>query len=199
MPKGIKKVAPITSDTAPQIVRYQYLKAADNPNQVWSLMAKGWVSNTDPGYVAWSTQPWASTQVYATTQALSDFVASMGFGATPNATVSQVDAYRDQRLATGYADATTGKTWQCDPVSQGKWTAIGSSAGFAITMNANPAPTFNCIAADNSTVTLSAADAFALFNQRIMPWVSATILYARTLKDNINAGTPVADVTAGWP
>jgi hypothetical protein len=34
---------------------------------------------------------------------------------------------------------------------------------------------------------------------RIMPWVSATILYTRTMKDEILADNPPADITVGWP
>ncbi|MBI1202531.1 MAG: hypothetical protein GC182_08475 [Rhodopseudomonas sp.] len=122
-------------------------------------------------------------------------------GMTPSADelCEQVTVFCIERLAAGYADATTGKTWQCDADSVGKWTALASSAGFAILMNVNPAPPCDLIAADNSTMTLSVADAFALFNSRVMPWVSATILHARATKDAILAGNPPADITAGWP
>jgi hypothetical protein len=63
----------------------------------------------------------------------------------------------------------------------------------------NPPPTFPVITADNSVIELDAAAAFALFQNRVMPWVSATMLYARALKDRIAAGNPPADVEAGWP
>jgi len=113
--------------------------------------------------------------------------------------LGDVDTFCGARLAQGYTDVATGKTWQCDDASQGKWTAIASNAGFAITMQVTPPPTFTLIAADNSTTVLSAADTFALFTQRVMPWVSATIMYARQMKDSILAGNPPADITAGWP
>jgi len=115
---------------------------------------------------------------------------------------ASIDAYCAQRLTSGFADTGaggTGKTWQCDPVSQGKWTAIGASAGLALVMQASPAPTFTMIAADNSTATLSASDAFALINARMLPWVSETILYARTLKNEVLAGSPPSNIYAGWP
>ena len=97
----------------------------------------------------------------------------------PNApTTTDVDVFRDGRLATGFTDATTGKTWQCDINSIARWTAVGSAAGLAIVMATNPAPTFSVWGTDNVPVTLSAQNAFALFNTRVMPWVSATMAYA---------------------
>lgn len=112
---------------------------------------------------------------------------------------AQVAALCDQKLSAGYADAVTGKTFQCDPNSVGKWTAIGASAGFAITMALDPVPDYPIIAADNTIVALAAPDAYALMNARIMPWVSATIVFARTMKNDILAGNPPADITVGWP
>ncbi len=112
---------------------------------------------------------------------------------------ADVTAARDARLAAGFADPVTGKTFQCDPVSQGKWTAVGTVAGLAIAMGDSPLPDFALIAADNSIVALTAGDALALVKDRIIPWVSATMLFARTLKDAIEAGNPPQDVAAGWP
>jgi hypothetical protein len=112
-------------------------------------------------------------------------------------TTSSVDVERDKRLAKGYVDAVTGKTYQCDQRSQVFLTAIGASAGLSLTMS--PQPAFPLITADNSVVNLSATDAYSLINGRVMPWVSQTVLYARTLKDQIVAGTPPADITQGWP
>lgn len=112
---------------------------------------------------------------------------------------ARVSAFCIARLAAGYADATTGKTWQCDNDSVTKWNALASSAGFATAFNVSPAPTFELIAADNSVLALPATDIFALFNSRVLPWVSETILYARAMKNSILAGTPPADITAGWP
>lgn len=114
-------------------------------------------------------------------------------------TADKVDAFRDARLAAGYADTTTGKTYQADPTSIALLTPIGAAAGLAVTMATSPPPNFEIIAADNSIVTLSTADTYALLHGRIMPWVSATMLYARTLKNAIAAGNPPTDVTAGWP
>ncbi len=108
-----------------------------------------------------------------------------------------VDQIRDARLAAGYVDATLGKTFQCDEASQTKITAIGTSAGFAIVMATAPVPTFEFIAADNTTVTMTPAQAFA-WSMRIMGWVSATILYGRSLKDALIAGQS-PDTSAGWP
>lgn len=112
-------------------------------------------------------------------------------------TEDDVDTFRDARLATGFVDATTGKTFQCDAGSRGFLTAIGASAQGTLAMS--PQPTFQIISADNSVVALSSTAAYALTNGRIMPWVSATMLYARTMKNNILAGNPPADITQGWP
>jgi hypothetical protein len=124
-------------------------------------------------------------------------------GAPPDPVIptlsDEVDALRNAKLAFGYVDAITGKTWQCDPVSVGRWTAIAASAGLAMVMNVDPLPTFTLIAADNSQVTLSSAAAFDLFSARVMPWVSATVIYARNMKDAIAAENPPTDITAGWP
>lgn len=114
-------------------------------------------------------------------------------------TTIDVDVFRDARLSTGFADTTTGKTFQCDVDSQGKWTAIGASSLAAIVTQTSPAPTYELITSDNSTITLSATDALALTNGRIMPWVSATMLYASSLKTQITGAHPPADITQGWP
>lgn len=119
--------------------------------------------------------------------------------AQPPMATTDVDAFVINRLAAGFADATTGKTWQCDDSSIIKWTALASVAGIALAMNTTPAPTFTLIAADNSLITLTASQLYALFPTRIMPWVSATIMFARVMKDNILAGNPPADITVGWP
>jgi hypothetical protein len=113
--------------------------------------------------------------------------------------LKRIDAFRDKRLAAGFADTMTGKTWQCDDASIGRWTAISASAGLSLVMSVNPEPSFTLIPADNSLVTLTASETFALFNQRAMPWVSATTIYARQMKDNVVNGNPPADITAGWP
>jgi hypothetical protein len=106
----------------------------------------------------------------------------------PPLSTRDVDAFVKQRLATGYSDTETGKTWQCDPMSLIKWTALASAKSEAV-----------MIAADNSLVTLDAPQVHALFSERLMPWVSATMLFARVMKDNILANNPPADITVGWP
>jgi hypothetical protein len=108
-----------------------------------------------------------------------------------------IDAIRDARLAVGFADTVTGKIFQTDSDSIARLTALGSSAGLAIVMG-QPATQITIIAADNSILTLTAADAFALLQGRLMPWVSATMLYARALKNQV-AADAAPDVTQGWP
>lgn len=116
----------------------------------------------------------------------------------PPPTTDDVNSIRDQRLAAGFVDATTSKTIQCDDRSIGKLGAMGSAAGLAIVMAMDPAPQFNIVTADNTIITLTPAQTFALLQGRVMPWVSGTWLYARTLKDQIIAGGS-PDITAGWP
>lgn len=119
----------------------------------------------------------------------------------PPSTTAEVSVFRDGRLAAGFADTAvggTGKTFACDPESLTKWGGIGSAAGLALALGVQPAPSFEIIAADNTTVTLTPAGAFALMNGRILPWVSATFLYARQLKNNVLAGNN-PDITFGWP
>lgn len=111
--------------------------------------------------------------------------------------LAKVDQICEQRLAAGYVDATTNKTYQCDNVSTSRWTAITTLAH--ISMTASQGQQFSLITADNSVITLSDADTFALFASRVQPWVSSTIFYARSLKDQIVAGNPPADLNAGWP
>ena len=110
-----------------------------------------------------------------------------------------VDGLLDAKLTAGFNDPVTGKTWQCDSESRGNWSSLASSAGLAMALGVSPLPTFTLIAADNTQIALSAADTLALFQNRVMPWVSACVLYARSLKDQYIAGTPPADITQGWP
>jgi hypothetical protein len=119
--------------------------------------------------------------------------------APPPFVTNDVDAYAKARLASGFVDAITGKTWQCDDASLLKWTALAASAGLAIVMNITPLPTFPVIAEDNSVVVLTSAQVFSLFSARVLPWVSATIFYARSMKNNILANNAPADITIGWP
>src|SRR5258708_929954 len=58
-----------------------------------------------------------------------------------------VDTIVRQRLAAGFVDVTTSKTWQCDDASILKWTALSATAGIAIAMNTQPVPSFTLIAA----------------------------------------------------
>jgi len=176
----------------PRILAYT---TNDKPGQVWLPMYQSWVANTDSRYTDWLAK-WNKTPInFATTNELSNYLD--GSSCNPTPTTGQVNYLRDQKLATGYTDVTTGKTWQCDDKSVSNWTAIAASAGLAVM--SNTAMTFTLIAGDNTTVTLPAANTYALFNQRVMPWVSNTVLYARTMKNNILAGTPPTDYTAGWP
>lgn len=120
--------------------------------------------------------------------------------ATANAppVAEQIDKVRDARLAAGYADTTTGKTWQCDPLSMTKWTALAAKAGLLIATNAN-GTVLQLIAADNTIIQLSPAETYALLGTRVFGWVEATMIYARQLKDQVLAGNPPADINAGWP
>jgi hypothetical protein len=120
-------------------------------------------------------------------------------GPTPDAICSQIDAFRDARLATGYADAVTGKTWQCDPVSVGRWDALATQSFIAIQGGQGASLMIPLIAADNSITTHTATDTYALFSDRVAPWVQATVIYARTMKNSVLAGNPPADITQGWP
>lgn len=122
---------------------------------------------------------------------------------SPTALCVQVDVFRNARLAGGFADmgaGGTGKTWQCDPGSIGLWTPLAAAAQpYALGLVNTQAPTFTLIASDNSENPLTAAQTYALLASRVMPWVSATMLYGRTMKNNILAGNPPADITQGWP
>lgn len=115
------------------------------------------------------------------------------------AALLKIEDVRNRRLSDGYVDAVTGKTWQCNDSSIGKWTAMAASAGMAVITQQNPEPEFQLIAADNTLITLTASDVFALFNQRVMPWVAATMIHARQLKDQAIAGTAPDDLEQGWP
>ena len=111
--------------------------------------------------------------------------------------IASVNILRDQKFADGYADAVTNKTYNCDPTSLPRWVAIGAAAGLALV--GQQTPTFDIITDDNSIITISAADALALFQGRVMPWFSATAIFARKMKDAIIAGKAPADITLGWP
>lgn len=118
---------------------------------------------------------------------------------SPQGLCNSVNAFRDGHLKAGYVDATTGKTYQCDPVSVTYWSALTIQANIAMIGNALPLPQFTIIAADNSEITLSATDCHALFSSRVMPWIQSVMFYARNMKNNILSGNPPADITAGWP
>lgn len=128
---------------------------------------------------------------------------------TPAKIVAQINSIRDNRLAAGFADTGTGgtgKTYPCDDSSIGRWTAMAAGAqpwALGIAPSGSTAPTFQIIAADNQTgFFLAAAATYALFDGRVMPWVSATVVYARAMKNNILAGQPPNaqnNITQGWP
>jgi len=125
-------------------------------------------------------------------------------GGTPDAapapvlTTLMVDAQCAKLLAAGIADAATSKTWQCDPDSLTAWTALGATAGLGLLTTPPSTATYTLIPADNSTVTLTAAQVQGL-TQRLMTWVTNMKLFARGLKNQILAGTPPASITVGWP
>lgn len=175
------------------------LKYADQSNTAIDMTVTGWIATPIPfTYHPSDGEP--LSVVVRSMLAHGDY--SIGAYVKPATQIkAEIDGYRDARLAAGYADATTGKTWQCDDRSIARWTAIAASVQpWALGLTQTIAPTLPpLIAADNTAVTLSAADAYALLQGRIMAWVSATVLYARTLKDQVDAGAPPADITVGWP
>jgi hypothetical protein len=118
----------------------------------------------------------------------------------------RVDGFRNSRLSAGFADTGTGgtgKTYACDDSSIGRWTAMAASAqpfAMGIAPQGLTAPTYQPIPTDNSIPSAMTASAiYALFEGRVMPWVAATVIYGRTMKNNILAGNPPADITQGWP
>jgi len=163
-----------------------------------------WYVHRDNGNIVFAAQypqtGYATEQVDdATSDALKAFLNPQ------SSQLQRVDAFRDARLAAGFADSgdgMTGKTFQCDAVSRGNWTGLAAAAQFALIGHANggpAAPDITIICADNSQITLSSADCFALFATRVAPWVQSTIFYARTMKNAILADSPPDDYTAGWP
>lgn len=120
---------------------------------------------------------------------------------TPAQLCDQITALRDDRLETGFADTgsgMTGKTWQCDPISVSRWDALATQAYIAVQAGKG-ATTVPLIAADNTINEMSYNDIYALLAMRVAPWVQATIVYARTMKNSVVAGNPPADITQGWP
>lgn len=118
----------------------------------------------------------------------------------------KVDAVRNARLVSGFADTGnggTGKTYACDDASIGRWTAMAASAqpfAMGIAPNGLTPPSYQPIPTDNSIPSpMTASAIYALFEGRVMPWVAATVIYGRTMKNNILAGNPPADITQGWP
>lgn len=116
--------------------------------------------------------------------------------------VGKCDNHLAEVLAAGFVDPVTGKTFQADDDSQRKLTSVGVSALAAVVVQASPA--FTIIAADNTTISLSPADALALLNGRMFPWVSGCILANRVNKTAIlallsNGACDQFDVGAGYP
>lgn len=132
------------------------------------------------------------------------FTAPAAPAATPTQVCDRIMALRDNRLATGFADTATGmtgKTWQCDQISVSRWDALAMQAYIAVQAGQG-STTAPMIAADNSITELSYTAIYALLAQRVAPWVQATIVYARTMKNAILAGQPPNaqnDITQGWP
>ena len=123
----------------------------------------------------------------------------------PSLTIA-VDNFLGARLTAGFADTGqggTGKTYACDSASIGIWTAIAASAqpfALGIAPNGLTPPTYQPVPTDNTIPSpMSAGAVYALFEGRVMPWVSATILFGRVMKNNILADNPPADITQGWP
>lgn len=115
--------------------------------------------------------------------------------------VAEIIEKREALLSAGFPDSVTGKTFQTDPISQGKIAAVGALAGFAVI--AGQSQTFQFIALDNSVVTMDALTTFD-WSKRIASWVSSIMLYANQLKESSRAALTVADVqaidsTTGWP
>lgn len=150
--------------------------------------------------------PTGSTLVASATAKIGDtYNATTGAFTTPapaqptgQALKDAIDTFKTNRLANGFVDATTGKTFQADDGSIAKLGCVGSSALAAKLAN-DTTTMFDLIAKDNSTLSLNATDTFNLLNGRMMPWVSATMFYARTLKNDVDANNPPADYTQGWP
>ena len=156
--------------------------------------------------VAAGQQPSVMLRHYTTRPLTGDELATLAAAALADAKAAKaaaVDAHLASLLTAGFADATTGKTFRCDNQSIMLWNAVGASASSAITMNVNPAPSFGLFAADGSKVNLAASDAFALLNNRVMPWVDRLIENAHAHEAAIADLTTVAavqayDFSAGW-
>lgn len=158
-----------------------------------------WDSNENPIFNTTALSgPWTNDQKNAVLSVLGKVTPTV----TPQGLCFKVDEFRDSRLKAGYNDVTTGKVYQCNDQSVARWTALATQSWIAMQVAAGggpAAPNVNVIAADNTQITLSANDAFNLFSVRVAPWVQATIFFARTMKNNILAGNPPADITVGWP
>ena len=117
-------------------------------------------------------------------------------------TTGDVDAERDRRIATAFE--FNGVAYQLDQVSQGRVTAMGADARFAIISGAqagdlrwaDPDADFGWIATDNS-VTPMDAPTMAAFADAAKLWVKRHTFAARALK----AMDPIPDPTDGqyWP
>ncbi|WP_326878894.1 DUF4376 domain-containing protein [Aliidongia sp.] len=117
--------------------------------------------------------------------------------------VAATEAQYDGVIAAGFA--YQGKLFQIDDGSRQDMAAIGAMAlGSIRDPDGSPwSAGFYWIAADNSEVPMSAAEAYA-FTFAAGAYVSSCILYCRALKNHIlAAGTADAvaavDVAAGWP
>lgn len=130
------------------------------------------IDDAEPAYVAWKA------------------------AAAAGKTCAEIDSIERARRGAGFVDTGaggTGKTYQADPESIAHLAILGSGA---------PAGPFQIIAADNTIQELDGVQLNALIRGRIFPWVSATAVYARTMKNNVLAGLPPNaqnDVTEGWP
>lgn len=110
--------------------------------------------------------------------------------------IDSIDALCTAKLDAGYSDAVTGKVFQTDDVSRANFTGA-AAACLAALATSNPM-TFDLIPKDNQTITGLSATACLAILMRMFGWVSATVIYARDLKNQILAGQN-PDITAGWP
>jgi hypothetical protein len=123
--------------------------------------------------------------------------------AAQHSAIAAAQAQYDAVIAAGFA--YQGKSFQIDPAAQANMTAMAAMAQASI---ADPTGAlwpagFVWIAADNSQVAMTASQLLA-FTYAAGIYVSACILYLRSLKDQIlAASTPAAiqaiALTAGWP
>lgn len=176
----------------------------------YALIDRG--DGNGPQIGAWNTTTLGAQPTTEQLAGVATAAATIATNAANAVLCDKVDAFRNARLAAGFADTGgggTGKTFACDDSSIGRWTAMAASAQpFALShMGVLPPlpagivePTYQPIPTDNSIpAAMTASAVYALFEGRVMPWVAATVIYGCTMKNAILAGNPPADITQGWP